>query len=136
LALARPDDDEAGAVEAQPEGLLRAAADEGADPEGALDLRPKVRGPADRGLRVDERGPPGAVGEHRRAIGGHGDRPLTLDQEVEQAAREKAGIADEPDVVVEDRIEGERGARAHGDGVALELEEQACGGHDRQWGCA
>ena len=111
-------------MEAQLEGLPRAPADERAHLEGALDLRLKVRGPADRGLRVDEGGLLGAVEEHRRAVGGDGDHPLPLDEEVEQPAREDPGVADEADVVAEVGVEGEQRARVHGDGVALELEEE------------
>ena len=54
LALAGLDHHEARVVEGQLEGLARAAPNEGAHLEGALDLRLQVRRPADRRLWVNE----------------------------------------------------------------------------------
>ena len=55
-----------------------------------------------------------------------GDRrhALPLDEQVEQAAGEDAGVAHHADVVGQDRVEGQQGAGVDGDGVALELDEE------------
>ena len=59
-------------MEGQLEGLARAAPDEGAHLEGALDLRLQVRRPADRRLRVNEGRLLGAVQKQRRPVKGWG----------------------------------------------------------------
>ena len=74
LALAGLDHHEARAVEGQLEGLARAAPNEGAHLEGALDLRLQVCRPADCRLRVNEGRLLRAVQKQRRLVGGRGLR--------------------------------------------------------------
>ena len=59
-------------MEGQLEGLARAAPNEGAHLEAALDLRLQVRRPADRRLRVHEGRLLGAVQKQRRPVKGWG----------------------------------------------------------------
>ena len=70
LALAGLDHDEARAVEGQLEGIARAASNEGAHFEAALDLRLRVRRLADRRWWVHEGRLLGAIEKHRRPVGG------------------------------------------------------------------
>ena len=74
LALAGLDHHEARAVEGQLEGLARAAPNEGAHLEAALDLRLQDRRPADCRLRVNEGRLLRAVQKQRRPVGGRGLR--------------------------------------------------------------
>ena len=74
LALAGLDHDEARAVDGQLEGLTRAAPNEGAHLEAALDLRLQVCRLADHRLRGNEGPLMGAVQKRRRTIRGRGLR--------------------------------------------------------------
>ena len=109
-------------MEGQLEGLARAAANEGAHLEAALDLRLQVRRPTDRRLRVNEGRLLRAVQKHRRTVGGHCHHALPLNHEVEQPAGEQPGIAQHLDVVAQVCVEGQQGRRVHRDRVALQLE--------------
>lgn len=76
-------------MEGQLEGLARATADERAHLEAALDLRLRVRRPADRRLRVNEGRLLRAVQKQRRTVVGYGRHALPLNCEVKQPAGEQ-----------------------------------------------